>query len=290
MQAAALIVNPNAGRARPRLGIIEATLRELGVPFRTLETTSLAHAGELGAAAAEAGEVVLSLGGDGLVGCLAGAVSTSGGVLGVLPGGRGNDFGRVLGVPDDAAASVRAVWNGEEKELDLGDVEGRPFVCLASGGFDSEANRIANETTWLKGAPVYAYGALRTVMTWKPARFTLELDDETISYTGWSFAAGNSKAYGGGMYMAPDAELDDGLLDVVCTGRTTKRRFLQHLPLVFEGRHVELPGVKVFRTRSVRVSADRPFTVYADGDPIADLPATISVRPGALRTLVPRPT
>jgi diacylglycerol kinase family enzyme len=127
-------------------------------------------------------------------------------------------------------------------------------------------------------------------VTWKPARFTLEMDSETISYSGWSFAAGNSKAYGGGMYMAPDAELDDGLLDVVCTGNTTKRRFVSHLPLVFEGKHVELPGVKVFRTRSMRVSADRPFTIYADGDPIAEMPATISVRPGALRTLVPRPS
>jgi YegS/Rv2252/BmrU family lipid kinase len=290
MTTVALIVNPHAGNAKPRLPAIEATLRELGVDFRAAETTSLAHARELATEAVRAGETVLSLGGDGLVGALAGAVSDAGGLLGVLPGGRGNDFGRVLGVPEDGAGAVRAVLGGEEQALDLGDVDGKPFVCLASAGFDSVANRIANETTWLKGAPVYTYAGLRAVIIWKPARFTLEMDTETISYSGYSFAAGNSKAYGGGMFMAPDAELDDGLLDVVCTGNTTKRRFVSYMPLLFEGKHVELPAVKVFRTRSMRVSADRPFTIYADGDPIAELPATISVRPGALRTLVPRAT
>src|SRR6202008_2666655 len=99
------------------------------------------------------------------------------------------------------------------------------------------------------------------------------------SFSGYSFAAANSKAYGGGMFIAPDAELDDGLLDVVITEAVSKLHFLINLPKVFKGTHIENPEVRVLRVRELRVSADRPFTVYADGDPIAELPATITALP-----------
>jgi diacylglycerol kinase family enzyme len=97
----------------------------------------------------------------------------------------------------------------------------------------------------------------------------------------------NSPRYGGGMYMAPNAELDDGVFDVVMSGAAPKRRALLGLPKVFEGTHVELPYVHVERAQEVRIAADRPFTVYADGDPIGDLPVTLRVRLRAVRVLVP---
>jgi diacylglycerol kinase family enzyme len=108
-----------------------------------------------------------------------------------------------------------------------------------------------------------------------------------MAYSGYSFAAANSKAYGGGMYLAPHAELDDGLLDIVLVGDSSKRRYLQGLPAVFKGAHLEKPSVHVLRTAEIRVSADRPFTIYADGDPIGYLPATIRALRDALRIIVP---
>jgi diacylglycerol kinase family enzyme len=90
------------------------------------------------------------------------------------------------------------------------------------------------------------------------------------------------------MFIAPDARLDDGLLDVVTTAQCGKLRFLRHLPDVFEGKHVANDNVEVARAGEVRIEADRPFAVYADGDHLTDLPATVSVLPGALRMLVPR--
>ena len=100
-------------------------------------------------------------------------------------------------------------------------------------------------------------------------------------------AACNSGRYGGGMLLAPDASLDDGLLDVVLIAEHSKRGFLRNLPRVFNGAHVHHPAVRVLRGRELRVDADRPFTVYADGDPIGDTPATIRVVAHALRVLVP---
>ena len=285
-----LIVNPaaGAGRAAKHLPTAEAELGRLGIPVHREETTSLDHAMELARAATEAGEAVFTLGGDGLVGAVAGALADTGTPLGILPGGRGNDFARVLGIPGDPAEAVRALVAAPERKLDLAEAGGRPFIGIASCGFDSVANRIANESRLVKGNLVYLYAALRAVATWTPARFELVLDGKVRVYTGWSVGACNSKAYGGGMYAAPNAELDDGLLDVVVSERTSRFNFVfRLLPRVFKGTHVDLPYVHEMRAREVRISADRPFTLYADGDPVQDLPVTVRVRPGALTVLAP---
>jgi len=288
---ACLLVNPSAGggRAERVLPEVEAELRRLNVAFRTERTRSLEHAGELTAEAVQRGEAVVTLSGDGLIGHVVGVLRLHpGALLGVLPGGRGNDFARVLGIPLDPVPACRVLADGEARDLDIGEVDGRSFIGIASLGFDSDANRIANEAPARLGSLVYAYGALRALIAWKPATFTVETTAETRTFAGWSVAAANSKAYGGGMFVAPDAELDDGLLDVVLSSESTKRKFLRVLPKVFKGTHVEEDNVTVLRSETVRVSADRPFTVYADGDPIGELPATIRAVPGALKVLCPR--
>jgi YegS/Rv2252/BmrU family lipid kinase len=291
----ALIVNPHSGggRAARSLDAVRDALD--GVEHHVELTESLEHARELARDAAAAGEVAVAFGGDGLIGAVAGALASgppagaAPGVLGVLPGGRGNDFARGLGIPLEPVQACRTLTDGVERAVDLGDVNGRTFVGIASCGFDSDANRIANETTLVRGNLVYAYGALRALLGWRPAAFTLELDgDRTRTFTGYTVAAANSKAYGGGMLIAPDASLTDGQLDVVLVGDVAKLRFLRLLPTVFKGEHVRQPGVEVIRATEVTVHADRPFTMYADGDPIAELPATVRVLPAAVKVLAPR--
>jgi YegS/Rv2252/BmrU family lipid kinase len=287
-----LIVNPHAGggRARRHLPAVEARLRELGVTFRTELTRDLEHARGLAMDAASAGEVAVAFSGDGLVGAVAGALRDHArAVMGVLPGGRGNDFARVLGLPLEPVAACEVLASGVARPVDLGLAGGRPFIGIASLGFDSDANRIANEAPARLGSLVYVYGALRAVAAWKPATFTVNVDGVTRTFSGWSVGCANSKAYGGGMYAAPTAEFDDGALDVVVVHRTSKLRFLaQVLPRVFKGTHVELPYVDVLRGTQIRIAADRPFAVYADGDPIAELPVTITIAPAAVSVLAPR--
>src|SRR5437588_5830282 len=240
---ATLIVNPSAGggRAARVLPGVQRALSERGVQFETELTTDIDHARELAGAAAGAGRTAVSLGGDGLAGAVAGAIAgTPGALLGVLPGGRGNDLARVLGIPFDAEQACAVIAGGHEQDLDLGRVDGRTFIGIASAGFDSDANRIANEAPARLGNLVYAYGALRALIAWRPARFELELAGEDgapplrRSFSGYSFAAANSKAYGGGMFIAPDALLDDGMLDIVLTENISKLRFLINLPKVFK--------------------------------------------------------
>jgi YegS/Rv2252/BmrU family lipid kinase len=289
----ALIVNPSAGggRAAKALPAVEARLRALGVDLEVDATRDLDHARELGIAAARRGRVAVTLSGDGMLGAVAGALrDVPGAVVGVLPGGRGNDFARVVGIPLDAEAACEVIANGVARPIDLGLAGEHPYIGIASLGFDSEANRIANEAPARLGALVYVYGAMRALASWKQTGFRVDVDGEGVRFTGWGVAMANSKAYGGGMFVAPDAELDDGALDVVYLERTSKATFLRKvLPKVFKGEHVHEPSVHVLRGTEVHIDADRPFMVYADGDPVGELPMTFRALPGALQVLLPRP-
>lgn len=290
-RAISLIVNPLAGggRAGRLLGAVANALAAQHLPHHIEHTASLEHARELALAAAAAGEVAVAFGGDGLIGAVAQALKNSDGVIGVLPGGRGNDLARVLGIPLEPVAACEVIARGVVRSIDLGEVGGRTFVGIASCGFDSGVNRIANEARLIRGNLVYTYGALRALPGWHPATFKVTLDGgQTDTLVGYTIAAANSKAYGGGMLLAPDASLDDGLFDVVMIGHVSKGQVLRLLPGVFKGKHVRHPAVKVVRAQRVEIDADRPFTLYADGDPVAELPVTVRVLPAAARVLVPR--
>jgi YegS/Rv2252/BmrU family lipid kinase len=283
-----LVVNPTAGGGRARKLLPDV---ERGLSAHDLVVTptrSLEHADELVAAAVADDRVVVAMGGDGLVGRVAGAVAEHKGLMAVVPGGRGNDFARMVGIPKDVAAACAVVADGVETAVDLGAVDGHVFVGIASVGFDSEVQERVLRTKVPLGQLVYLYGALATVFSWKHARFTVTSDGEAQSYSGWSAAVCNSGFYGGGMHFAPSASVTDGLLDVVTTTETPRRHFLSTLPKVFKGTHVDDPCIAVRTASSVEIAADRPFRVFADGDPIGALPCTITVRPGALRLLLPR--
>jgi YegS/Rv2252/BmrU family lipid kinase len=294
-----LLVNPAAGggKAARLAPQAERTLRSHGLEVRRVDTRDLQHARELAVSAARAGERVVVLSGDGAIGVVAEALrEVPGAVLGVLPGGRGNDRARALGLSQEIEQACATITAGVVRPMDLGEVLGgtgepaRSFVGIASAGFDSDANRIANEApSWL-GNLVYAYGALRALLAWRPARFEIELDPpgERRSFLAYTVGACNSRSYGGGMRAAPDALLDDGLLEVVVLENVGKLAFLTKiLPRVFSGEHVREPCVHMFRAREVSIEADRPFTMYADGDPIGELPLRVRAVPAAIDVLVP---
>jgi YegS/Rv2252/BmrU family lipid kinase len=286
----ALIVNPVAGGGRPARSLprVQAELRARGFEQRFEYTKSLGHARELALEAAAGGEVAVAFGGDGLISAVAGALRDSDGLVGILPGGRGNDLCRVLGIPLKPVAACGVLASGVVRPLDLGEAGGRTFAGIASCGFDSVVNRIANETTVVRGSPVYGLALLRALPGWQAAGFEITPDGgEVRRFTGYSVAAANSRQFGGGMRLAPDASLTDGLLDVVIIEDMPKLRFLRLAPTVFRGRHLRYREVSVLRAREVHISATEPFTLYADGEAIASLPVSVRVLPGAVRMIVP---
>jgi YegS/Rv2252/BmrU family lipid kinase len=285
----ALLVNPasGGGRSLRALPDVIAELDRLGASHRTVTTRSIEHAAEEAERARENEETVAAVGGDGLLRPIASTLKGTASAVALVPCGRGNDLARVLGIPRDPARAARLAVEGRERVIDVATVDGTPYLGIASFGFDSDANRIANEAKLIKGDAVYLYAALRALAAWKPAAFEVTVDGTRHNATGYSVAVGNSRAYGGGMLLLPHAELDDGKLDVLLSKDASKLAFLRELPKVFKGKHLDSPHVTVIRGEVIEVSSDRPFVIYADGDPIGATPATMRVEPSALRVIAP---
>jgi YegS/Rv2252/BmrU family lipid kinase len=284
----ALIVNPSSGggRARKVLAAAERELAARGMEHRVVLTESLEHGVEEAGTAAREGEIPVVISGDGLIGAVGGSLAGLDARMGVIPGGRGNDFARVTGIPTDTAAAVAVLAAGAETRVDVGEANGRRFLCIASCGFDSDANRIANESRF-RGNLVYAWAGLLALKRWRHANFTVTIDGASREFQGFAVLVANGAAYGGGMLMAPDARLDDGVFDVLTEADVTKWEAVRNMPRVFKGTHIDQPKVAISRGSEVEISADRDFAVYADGEHITDLPAKLSVLPSALRLIAP---
>jgi YegS/Rv2252/BmrU family lipid kinase len=284
-----LLVNPASahGRTLKLLPRIEQELDERRIPFRVERTRGLEDGVARALHAVEADEVPVVVSGDGLVGAVGGAMAGTDTPLGIVPGGRGNDLARVLGIPDDPAGAVAVLAGGETRRIDVGEANGKRFLGIVSVGFDSECNRRANEVRIVRSNLVYLYSLPRTLLRWKPARFTISAGEERRRLSGYSVSVANNSTFGGGMRIAPDAELDDGLFDVVTIGEIGKLRYVSNLAKVFKGTHVEEDEVEVFRASRLELSASRPFPVYADGEHLTELPVSIRLLPRSLSVLAP---
>jgi YegS/Rv2252/BmrU family lipid kinase len=287
--SAALLVSPVSGGGRAWRGLprIQAELERLGVAVGEMcESESPEHAGRFAAAAARRGGALIVAGGDGLLRIVAQALAGSQTTLGILPGGRGNDFARTLGLPLDPVRACGVIAAGNTRSVDVGEVDGRVFLGVASCGLDSDVNRRANEAKLVRGRFVYVSALFGGLARWRMARFRLTVDGDETAFRGYTAAIANTGRYGGGVRLAPEARIDDGLLDVITIRDVSRLRYLAMLPRAFSGTHVDGRWVQAGRAREVHLEADRRFVIYADGDPIGETPATVGIRPGALRVFV----
>jgi diacylglycerol kinase (ATP) len=312
------LLNPAAGRGRARTRLprvaesLGAARDARGLDVDIVVTASAAAMVDDAASAFAAGRGVVACGGDGTVGMLAGVAAEHGGVLAVVPVGSGNDFARHLGIPrDDVDAAVALLLDaapgappgskpaGCVMPVDLGravaaDGTKAWFTTVANAGFDAEANRWANTVDSVSGTPLYVAATLRTLARYRPQRFHVTVDGVTETVDAWLVAVGNTRTYASGMAITPDASVRDGALDVCVVGPVSRREFLTTFPKVFSGTHVEHPQVRTTRAHSeVRVEYAGEETgdleLWASGERIGPLPATLAPAPGALHVVVPDP-
>ncbi|MGW0698470.1 diacylglycerol/lipid kinase family protein [Streptomyces sp. NPDC002867] len=286
------VVNPTAGGSSGTAALLPLArlLREAGARLDTLYSRSLDHARELARQAGAQGHVVLAVGGDGMAGCVGGALSGTDTVFGLVPAGRGNDFARALGLPTDAPRLAEVLLRGEVRAVDTIEVEsavhaGISVLGSVYAGVDAVANRHANTSRLLRGAASYYAGGLRAVMAWRPASYRITIDGVVHERRGYTVVAANSGFYGFGREIAPGARLDDGVLDVVVVQDAPKRLFFTMMNELRTGAHVARPQVEILRGKEIRIEADRPVPYGADGEVDAVLPVTARVQPGALRIL-----
>ncbi|MFG3320904.1 diacylglycerol kinase family protein [Streptomyces sp. NPDC048171] len=286
------VVNPTAGGATSAAALLGVArlLREAGAGLETEYSHSLAHARELARRAGERGRVVLAVGGDGMAGGIGGALSGTGALLGLVPAGRGNDFARALKLPTDPAGLARVLLDGEPRSVDTIEVTSAVHdrvIVLGSvyAGVDALANHHANSARLLRGTASYYAGALRAVAGWRPTRYRVTVDGAEHAFTGYTVVAANSGYYGFNRLIAPAAEVDDGLLEVVMIHDAPRWLFFKLMNELETGAHVHRPQVRVLRGREIRIEADRAIPYGADGEVEAAVPVTARVLPGALRVL-----
>ena len=280
-----LLVNPTArkGAALTLAPTVESILRAHDWDVRTQVTRSARHAVDL-AAQADPDTLLVALGGDGLVGRVAEGALVSGAAVAPLPAGRGHDFIRAVGAPRDMARAAGMLPFAAERRIDVAFAGDTPYLGVATVGYDSLANRHANDAPRvIPSRLVYAYGGSRALWQTRPEPFGLTVDDVDQGFTGWNLAIGNSGRYGAGMRVNPDALLDDGLLDLTTVGVLPRWRYPILLPKLFSGTHIDGVRVRALRGRVVRVTAPEHRPVYADGDPVGHTPMTFRVEPAALR-------
>lgn len=289
MRTFTAVINPAAGRgAQAAFRAVARLLDHAGATVSVVASRNITHAAAAAALAARRGDVVVAVGGDGMTGCVAGAVVAERGVLGIVPAGRGNDFARALGLPRRPDALARCLLEGGERVVDVIEFGDRIVLGSVYAGIDSVANAHANRSRLPPWEAVYLIAALRTLLTWRPVSFRVTIDGLPHDIRGYAVVAANSGYYGGGLHIAPEAGLEDGLLDVVLVAHLSKLRFawatLRDLP---RGTHVRLPQASLHRGRTVRIEADRALPAFGDGEPVTLLPVGLRVRPAALRMIAP---
>ncbi|MFD6161568.1 diacylglycerol kinase [Nocardia sp. NPDC060256] len=283
-----------------------ARFRERGVEVAEVRAPSAAETVRLvrDSIERENSDAVVCIGGDGLMNVTLGAVAQTGVPLGLIPAGTGNDLARELGVPtEDPVAAADIVVDGRTRTIDLGRIESSAsapmwFATVTGTGFDARVTLRANAMRWPRGRLRYTVAALAEISGRFTVPYRVELTGavtegltnpgggSSVDTNAVMVAVGNTRTYGGGMLICPDAVLDDGLLDLTVVGKLSRSEMLRLLPALSAGKRQNHPEVKQYRAAEITLTAPgAPAT--ADGEPAGTLPITIRAVPGALTVLVP---
>lgn len=285
------LVNPASGRGtgRAHLDRIRVLASRHGAGL--VVTRKVSDLWEQARRAAEDGvERLLVAGGDGTMHLAIQGLAGSECALGVIPLGTGNDFAGTLAVPPELEPAVERALTGDIRSIDLIRVGETYSVSYVGAGFDSEVTRYANEgVKLLRGPLVYFYAVIHTLITFVPPRMRVVHDGGTFEGKVMFAVVNNLPRFGGGMRIAPDAKIDDGLLDLVIVKEVPKPVLLSIFPKVYTGKHVGHPAVEVVRTTRAEITVDRAMTMYGGGEPlrpmVAGEPVAVEVVPGGLRVV-----
>ena len=218
-------------------------------------------------------EGILSIGGDGLAHLVLQVAVPRSIPFAVIPAGTGNDIVRALGWSlNELDGYLDAILSTTAQPIDLGNVDSEWFAAILSTGFDSVVNERANTLKWPKGPQRYNAAIALELPKFVPIEYEITMDSMTITTEAMLIAVGNGRSYGGGMFVCPHAQMNDGLFDVMILEPVSKIEFLKVFPKVFSGSHISHPAVKTYRTQKISISADA--VAYADGERIGRAPVS----------------
>ena len=286
-----LIHNPRSGLIRSPLLIrklIESALIDAPFEYEFTETRYQGHARLLAEqAAAEGCDAVVAVGGDGTANEVATALLHSDVALGIIPVGSGNGLVRGLGIPMAVRKAAHLLIDGETRLIDAGRVHDRYFFGVAGFGFDALIGKIFNDQNFRGPLPYFTIG-FREFFFYRPEVFILRFENRQIAVPALLVTVANTKTWGAGAIFAPDAQPDDGLLDICIIHRVKFFYALFHLPKLFTGKIDKLRKVDQYRTAHLQIVREKPGPYHYDGEPRdGDLELDIRVEPRALKIIVP---
>ena len=296
------LVNPASdnGATGKRWPALAHRAAVLGLTGETLLSERPGHIVELAEQAARNGaELVVAVGGDGTLnetvnGLMRAGTPTE---LAVVAIGTGMDFVRTYGIPTRFDDAVRTVLTGRTRTIDVGRVSYRTwagdaaerYVCnVGSVGMSAAVARRANGMSkMLGGRATFFYALVRVFFEWQNTVVEVALDGERRSARMHDVIIANGRYHGGAMLLAPDAQPDDGLFDVLTIGDVTKLDFITTAPKLYRGTHLSHPKIDLVRARVVEVDARERLPIELDGEQVGTTPVRFEVVPGALRVRVP---
>jgi diacylglycerol kinase (ATP) len=297
---AVFLVNPASanGATGKRWPELANRAARLGLTGETLFSQRPGHLTELAREAAAEGRLLVVVGGDGTLNEVVNGVAGLGAEIAVVPRGTGQDFGRTYGIPTRFDEAVRVAVEGSTRTVDAARVRYRTgaggeaerwFANVGSVGMSGAVAQRANSTSKrFGGKPTFFYALTREFLGWRNTEVTVRLDDGERVARMHDVILANGQWHGGSMWLAPDAEPDDGLFDVVLIGDVSMFDFLTTAPKIYKGTHVSHPKVEIVRSATVEVDAREHLPIEVDGEPVGTTPARFEVVPAALRVRVPR--
>ena len=300
---AVVIVNPIAGPGRRKAlnqcsDLARSVLATHGYTAHVVVTESPTDASRFANDALQFGaSLVIAWGGDGTINGAGSALAGSSMPLGIVPGGSGNGLARDLGLPRDPAQALAIAASGRERSIDAGELDGSLFFNVAGIGLDAEiAARIAAPGA-RRGFSGYIFATLQEMRKYEPEMFEIRIaagdadavpfDTQPIERRALFVALANSRQYGNGAQIAPRAELDDGIIDVVVVEARPAWAFASRIPAFFRGTLEESADLLMRRATRLSIRAARPIRFHVDGEPRSGSETlTLRVHPRALRVRV----
>lgn len=264
----AIILNPMAGRGRA--GKIADNISRLiseQIGGSTLFTTEYqGHATEIAKQIKNDYDVIIGAGGDGTMHELVNGMIFGKAALAAIPIGSGNDFVKMLNLPKNPEEAVNVIKNNQRMKIDIGQIGNQYFPNGVGIGFDAWVVRESLKVKRLRGFLIYLYSVLKTVFSYKNEKIEFFANGKNEEKEIFLIAVGNGRAMGGGFYLTPSAEIDDGQFDICIIHGLSKREVFLNLPKAIKGAHTDMEQVQMLRTNKLKILSQKGIAVHADGE------------------------
>jgi diacylglycerol kinase (ATP) len=295
-----IILNPAAGKGRAgkmRTNLVES-LRTRKITFELEVTKNAGHAKTIAQQMSDEKDVIIAIGGDGTINEVLPGVIGSNSTLAIIPIGSGNDFNKVIGIPQELDQALNAIFKGKRRLSDIGEViywnkygekRKRYFINTLGMGLDAEIASETKQISFLRGLPLYLWAAIKALSKHSSIEFKIREKNDQKTEKAFFICAGNGCFEGGGFKILPNARQNDSLLDICVLRATPLLKAIKILPSILKGTHEKSPEVSIWKTKEITIESKKSFILHGDGEIFGKeiIKAQIAIAKNKVRLIYP---